>query len=379
MLLKKCLNSRGKKGEKAVASLYKIISLLLIIGLFFLSADPVLTEKRLNHSGRDLGEMPPPPKEPVWFNTPEADKVMAAVQVFPINSPYNEDISGLKALPDSDKMIAANSEKEKVLGCNLDMGYIIVPPDFSKVDLNLDSRSQSDPGPYPLPDNAPIENWPFYDGYSGGEVQGLLKWEKIGRTFEQVQAEGNGDRHVLVIDPWNLMLYEFYCGHRINGKWTVSNEATFDLKTNKARKNGWTSSDAAGLPVMPLTVRYDDVARGIVEHCVRVTVQHTIYGYVWPATHLASSKSNKLYPRMGERLRLKKEIDITKYTPHAQAILAGLKKYGMMVADNGFSWLISITPDDRIKGLEDIYKIKNTDLEFIETTGKNGGPRTKRQ
>jgi hypothetical protein len=144
------------------------------------------------------------------------------------------------------------------------------------------------------------------------------------------------------------------------------------------RPDGWTSTDAAGLPIFPAIIRFDEVERGMVEHAVRFTVEKTQRAYIYPATHFASNRKDKDLPRMGERLRLRADFGIEGFSPHTQAILKGLKKYGMILADNGGDWRISVAPDSRIKGLEELKKLRGSDFEVVETTGPNEGPRAKK-
>lgn len=298
--------------------------------------------------------------KPLMFNTPEADAVLKCVQVFPGSSPFNEDISARPVAANSDAMIATMKDR-KTLAYNSDMGYIIVPSDQKLVDVKITAYAdESDAGPYPVPDNAPIEDW-----NPAGKEPLAVKQAKV----------EDGDRHVIVLDPAAGLLYEFWQGRKTAKGWQASNEATFDLKTNALRPDGWTSSDAAGLPVFPLVVRYSDVESGEVPHAIRFTVHHTRAAYVYPATHRASNKTDPNLPRMGERFRLKASVDISGLSPHAQAICKGLKKYGMINADNGGDWRMSIAPDPRFKGLEDLARIKATDFEVIVPTGPNEGPR----
>jgi hypothetical protein len=300
-------------------------------------------------------------KAPVLFNTPEADKVLAAMQVFPPDNPWNEDISKLPVLPNSKKMIDGIGA-DKRLAYNLDMGFVIVPPDQKRVPLKgLKYPDESDKGPFPIPDNAPIENWPLDN-----------------RTLEQAQrGREDADRHVLVVDPVNGMLYEFYQGRKTDDGWEASCEATFDLKSNKLRPDGWTSSDAAGLPIFPAVIRFDEVESGMVKHAMRFTVRRTRRAYVYPATHFASRLTDPDLPRMGERFRLRADFDVSGFSPHTQAILKGLKTYGMFVADNGGDWRLSVVPDERIKGLDELRKLKGSDFEVVKTTGPDEGPRKK--
>jgi len=306
---------------------------------------------------------PPMPKitAPVMFGTPEADRILEAVQVFPPDNPWNQDISKMPVRKDSAKIIASIGA-EKSLGYNLDMGFILVPPDQKRVPVKLlDYPQESDPGPYPVPDNAPIENWPL----AHNEDRGALP--RPGQTLEDLQRHGTGDRHVLVVDPINTRLYEFWQSRRTDAGWEASNEATFDLRTGALRPERWTSGDAAGLPIFPAVVRYDEVERGIVDHAMRFTVQKSRRGYVLPATHWASRSYDPSLPRMGERLRLRQDFDTSGFPPHARAVLLGLKKHGMLVADNGGDWLMSISPDARIVGLETLRKVKGSDFEVVDT------------
>ena len=241
------------------------------------------------------------------------------------------------------------------------MGYIIVPPDQKMIDVKaFEYPDESDKGPFPLPDNVPIEGWPVHY-----KRDPKLK----DTTLDEVQRDKlkeDGDRHASVVDVTNGKLYEFYRLRKKDSGWEASCTATFDLKSNKMRPDGWTSTDAAGLPIFPATIRYDELKRGMVEHAMRFTVKRSRKAYVYPATHFASRLTEDTLPRMGERFRLKKDVDISKFSAEVQAILKGLKKYGMYVADNGIEWAISCTPDERIPVLHDeLRKLKGSDFEVI--------------
>lgn len=293
--------------------------------------------------------------KPILFNTPEADAIVSALEVFPPDNPWNLVIEDWPVHPNSKKIIESIGANKK-LRYNTDMGYVLVPPKQKKIDVKLGSASaESDSGPYPVPDNTPIEGYPV-------NYQGL--------TLDEVQRkdEGDIDRHALVVDPTNRMLYEFYQMRKTDKGWVASGAAIFDLKSNKQRPDGWTSADAAGLPIFPATVRYDEIKRGMVEHAMRFGVRKTRRAYVYPATHYASRDTDENLPRMGERLRLKKDFDISGFSPEAQAILKGLKKYGMFVADNGLEWTISVAPDPRIPLLHDEFsRIKGAAFEVVES------------
>lgn len=291
---------------------------------------------------------------PILSGTPEADAIVAALEIFPPNNPWNLAVEDWPVHPNSRNIIESIGANKK-LRYNADMGYVLIPPDQKEVDVKLGSAAaESDKGPYPVPENTPIEGYPT--GYPG-------------LTLDEVQRkdEPDLDRHALVVDPTNRMLYEFYQLRKTDKGWIASGEATFDLKSNKLRPDGWTSADAAGLPIFAATVRYDEIRRGIVGHAMRVGVGKTRRAYVYPATHYASRDTNPNLPRMGERLRLKKEFDISGFSPEAQAILKGLKKYGMFVADNGLDWTLSVTPDSRIPLLhEEFSRIKGVSFEVVE-------------
>jgi hypothetical protein len=342
----------------------KVCWLLTVVSfVYFLNDSQVLRAQKVearHSSGRPLPPLPPI-KAPVMFNTPEADKILAAMQVFPADNAWNEDISKRPVHPNS-KNIVASSGADKPLLYNLDMSFIIVPPDQKKVPVKVVSYpGESDLADYPLPDNAPIEDWPLN-----------------GKKLETIQREGKGDRHVVVVDPINARLYELYIGRKTDAGWQAAQSSMFDLKSNKLRPKGWTSTDAAGLPIFPAIVRFDELERGMVEHAMRFTVKNTRRAYVYPATHHASKKTDENLPRMGERYRLRADFDMKGFSPHAQAILKGLQKYGMFMADNGGDWRLSIAPDSRITGLNDLRKVKGKDFEVIVPTGPDEGPRAKK-
>jgi hypothetical protein len=162
------------------------------------------------------------------------------------------------------------------------------------------------------------------------------------------------------------MLYEFYHARKTDAGWAADQASVFDLKSNKLRPDGWTSSDAAGMPVFPAVVRYDELKRGVVGHAMRVTVRRTRRAYVAPATHFASRLTDENLPRMGERLRLRRDFDVARFSPPVRAILRGLQKHGMFVADNGIDWAISIAPDERIPVLhEDLRRVPGSAFEVV--------------
>jgi hypothetical protein len=309
----------------------------------------------------------PAVKAPIMFDTPEADAICSAMQILPPDNPWNQSVEDWPLHPNSKGIVKAMGA-DKPLRYDPDINFIIVPPDQKKVDVRINGYpTESDKGPFPIPGNIPIEGWPL-QFRNDPKLKGL--------TLEDVQrdkAKIEGDRHAIVIDPASGLLYEFFAFYKENNGWKAAQSSIFNLKSNKLRPDGWTSADAAGLPIFPATVRYDELKRGKIEHAMRVTAHRTRRAYVYPATHFASEFNDENYPRMGERFRLRKDFDVSGFSPEAQTILKGLQKYGMLMADNGNAWAISAMADSRIPNLhEELRKVKGSDFEVIvaPTPGK---------
>jgi hypothetical protein len=294
------------------------------------------------------------------FDTPEADAILSALEVFPPDNPWNLLVEDWPVAPNSTAIVGTIGP-EKPFRYNPDMGFVLVPPDQKKVDVKLTAYpGESDKGPFPVPDNTPIEGWPA--DFQRNPATKELTLEDVQRGKPTLEA----DRHGMVVDPTNRMLYEFYRLTRTDGGWAAEQSSVFDLKSNKLRPDGWTSSDAAGLPIFPSVVRYDELKRGVVEHALRVSVRKSRRAYVYPATHFASRLTDETLPRMGERLRLRKDFDVSGFSPEVKTILVALKRYGMFVADNGIEWAISVAPDPRIPDLhEELRKVKGSDFEVV--------------
>lgn len=312
-----------------------------------------------------LAQQLPDFKQPVMFNTPEADAILRAMQVFPADNAWNADVSKWP-LHKNSAAIVASIGTDKPLRYNTDMAFILVPPTQRKVELTIvEYPDESDKGPYPLPDNMPIEGWP-------ASYRRELADKRL--TLEQVQRDSGGvggDRHAIVVDPHGGKLYELFGTKLTDGGWQASCAAIFDLNSNDLRPDGWTSADAAGLPIFPAVIRYDELMDGEITHAMRVTVRNTQRAYVAPATHFASNKTDENLPRMGERLRLKADFDISGFSPQVQTILKGLKKHGMLVADNGIEWALSCTPDERIPALhEELRKVKGSAFEVVQSPAR---------
>jgi hypothetical protein len=295
-----------------------------------------------------------PLTKPVLFNTPEADRIVSRLQVFPPDNPWNQVVTNWPRHPRSRAIITAIGA-DKPLRYNADMNYVLVPPNQPKVPVRITAYpDESDPGPYPIPDNLPIEGWPlYYRGQSLDEVQ---------RDHRHL----GGDRHGIVVDPVNRRLYEFFSIRRTDRGWEAAQASIFDLTTNKLRPDGWTSADAAGLPIFPAIVRYDELARGEIRHALRVTISRTRRAYVAPATHYASRLTDENLPRMGERIRLRSDYDLRGFSRETRIILVALQRYGMFVADNGIDWAISVAPDERIPSLHrELRRVRGGDFEVV--------------
>ena len=219
--------------------------------------------------------------------------------------------------------------------------FIVVPGSQPGVAVSFDYADESDAGPYPVPPDAPIEGGPA----------------------------SSGDRHVLIVDRDGGKLYELFAAYpNPDGSWHAGSGAIFDLNGNALRPAGWTSADAAGLPILPGLVRYEEVVAGEIPHALRFTAPQTRNTFIWPARHKASSLTGTSYPPMGQRFRLKASVDISSFGPNVQVILRALKKYGMILADNGSNWFISGAPDPRWNDdeLNTLKGIKGSDFEVVK-------------
>jgi hypothetical protein len=261
--------------------------------------------------------------------------------IFPADNAWNRDISGDPVDANSQSYInsiGTGTGLHPDFGSNLQYGipYTTVPGTQAKVAISFSESSESDPGPYPIPDNVPIE--------------------------------ADTDHHALIVDTGACYLYEIYSLQGGPGSWHAYSGAVWHLRENYMRPAGWTSADAAGLPVLPGLVRYDEVSAGAINHALRFTVSSTQGGYVAPASHQASSSTDPNLPPMGLRVRLKASVDISSYPASARVILTALKKYGMIVADNGSDWFISGASDARFNDdeLHTISGIKGSDFEVVQ-------------
>ncbi|MDJ0973075.1 MAG: hypothetical protein QNJ98_01270 [Planctomycetota bacterium] len=269
--------------------------------------------------------------------------------LFPADNPWNTRIDGLPVDPASDTLIqsiGADDPFHPDFGANWNGGpfgipYVVVSGSQPGVPMTFTYAGESDPGPYPIPPGAPIEGGPA----------------------------SSGDRHILVLDRDNHRLYEVFAAYPDgNGGWSCGSGAVFDLTSNALRPDGWTSADAAGLPILPGLVRYDEVAAGEIPHALRFTCQVTRRAYVHPATHWASSNTDPSLPPMGMRVRLKASFDDAGFPPQARVILTALKRYGMLLADNGSDWYVSGAPDARWDDsqLNTLKTLRGSDFEVVQ-------------
>ncbi len=277
----------------------------------------------------------------------------AGQAVFPANNIWNASITKLSIHPSSRKYIDSIGRAKTLHpdfgsgtweGRPMGIPINIVGPATKRLPVKFEYADESDRVAYPIPDNPKIE---------GG-------------------FDSEGDRHLISLDTANAKLYELYqVSKPANGAWSAGSGAVFDLRSNALRPDGWTSADAAGLPIMPGLLRYDELSSGSINHALRFTAPQTQRAYVWPARHFASSDSNKNLPPMGIRLRLRADFDESKFPRDCQIILRCLKTYGMFLADNGSSWYISGEPDERWNNdtLHELSKITGSDFEVVDEAG----------
>ena len=279
---------------------------------------------------------------------------LPARRVFPADNAWNRDISADPVDPNSDSLIARCGGSASLHpdfgttygGAPWGIPFITVSGSQPRVPLTFDYAGESDPGPYPIPASAPIEGGP----------------------------SAGGDRHVLVVDVDHWMLYELFDAHPVNGgaAWTSGSGAVFNLASNTLRPDGWTSADAAGLPIFPGLVRYDEaVTQRVIGHAVRFTCPVTRRAYVPPARHFASSRTDSFLPPMGMRVRLKAGVSLAGFPAEVQVILTALKTYGMLLADNGGAFFVSGAPDPRWNdaNIDAMKRLRGTDFEVVKMTG----------
>jgi hypothetical protein len=272
-------------------------------------------------------------------------------EIFPPDNPWNQRVDRLPVAKNSSRLIASIGLGDPVHpdfgtvynGAPNGIPYVVVGGQTRRVPVHFQYADESDRGPYPIPPNAPIE---------GG-------------------ARSSGDRHVIVIDKGNCTDYELFDAHPQRGgaSWTAGSGAIFNLGSDRLRPAGWTSADAAGLPIFPGLARYDEVARGLIDHALRFTAPCTAPHYVYPARHEASTCSG-FAPPMGLRVRLKAGVNISGLPTQARVVAQALKTYGLILADNGSPWYISGAPNPRWSddALHQLDRLTGRDFEVVDTS-----------
>jgi hypothetical protein len=273
--------------------------------------------------------------------------------VFPASSVWNERVDGLPVARDSAVLISSIGLDAPVHadfgsglydGQRIGIPYVVVSgAKTPKARPRFDYSDESDAGPYPIPADVPIEGAP---------------------------KTGDGDRHALIVDRDTCTLYELYALRRAGSGWAAGSGAIWNLRSNRLRPAGWTSADAAGLPILPGLARYDEVAAGAIDHALRFTAPRTRRAFIYPARHFASDSSESSLPPMGLRVRLKASFDIRGFPPQARVVLEALKQYGMILADNGSPWYISGAPDPRWSNdeLHSLGRLTGADFEVVDTS-----------
>jgi len=275
--------------------------------------------------------------------------------IFPKSSPWNQRVDKLPVASNSDAMIrtmGAGDTMHADFGSGLWDGgpigipFVTVGKSQPRVRVSFDYPDESDRGPYPIPARAPIE---------GGR-------------------KADGDRHVIVVDRSRCRLYELFAAFPQAGgaRWHAGSGATWNLRSNHLRPRGWTSADAAGLPILPGLARYAEVKRGHIDHALRFTADRTRNAFVFPARHFASDLSDPTLPAMGQRLRLKRGYDISRFPRQARVVLTALKRYGMILADNGSSWYVSGAPDPHWSNdqLQTLGRVPGGAFEVVRFPGR---------
>ncbi len=276
----------------------------------------------------------------------------AGCPILPKRNHFNQRVDTLPRAAGSDALVASiglDDEFHADFGSGdygggpIGIPYTVVGKGQKRVPVAFDIAEESDRGPYPIPRDAPIE---------GG-------------------ADADGDRHVLVVDRDRCRLYELFDARPRDGgaRWTAGSGAIFDLRSNKLRPAGWTSADAAGLPILPGLARYPDVAKGSIDHALRFTARRTRRAYVYPARHYASDDTDAALPPMGLRVRLKASVGLDGLGRQAKVIARALKRYGALLADNGSPWYFSGAPDRRWDNddLHTLDRLTGSDFEVVDT------------
>jgi hypothetical protein len=274
--------------------------------------------------------------------------------VFPATSVWNQRVDTLPVAPNSAALIASIGLGSPVHadfgsglweGSRIGIPYVVVNGKMTpKSRISFEYADESDKGPYPIPANVPIEGQP---------------------------AVTDGDRHAIIVDRSTCKLYELYALQWQGNRWTAGSGAIWNLRSNALRPSGWTSADAAGLPILPGLARWDgDASTGAIDHALRFTASRTRNTFIYPARHEASDSSDPSLPPMGLRVRLKANVDISHFPPQARIVATALKRYGMILADNGSPWYISGAPSPHWSNdqLHALGQLTGADFEVVDTS-----------
>jgi hypothetical protein len=286
-------------------------------------------------------------------SAPKAPYLAAAPKcpVFPLTSVWNERVDALPVAPNSativrsigsDSALHADFGSGLYEGASIGIPITVVGKRQPKSRVAFQYADESDHGPYPIPKNVAIE---------GGR-------------------RSSGDRHAVIVDRDACRLYELYALYPTAGGWRAGSGAIWNLRSNRLRPVGWTSADAAGLPILPGLARYDELRRGGIRHALRFSVQRARKGWVYPARHSADTVTDPSLPPMGLRLRLKASVDTSRFPPQARAVLTTLQRYGLIAADEGASWFVGGAPDRHWSNdqLHTLGRIRGSDFEVVDTT-----------
>ena len=276
-----------------------------------------------------------------------------ACPVFPKNNHWNRRVDRLPVHPNSGALVRSIGADETIHadfgsglyeGAPIGIPYVTVAKNQPRVPVSFDYASESDRGPYPIPADVPIE---------GGRG-------------------ADGDRHVIVVDRSRCRLFELFAAYPEQGgaRWRAGSGAVWNLRSNRLRPRGWTSADAAGLPILPGLARYDEVKRGRIDHALRFTTSRTRQDFIYPARHFASDLTDPDLPAMGQRLRLKRGYDISSFPRQARVVLQALKRYGMILADNGSPWFVSGAPNPgwNNDALHSLHDVPGSAFEVVDTS-----------
>lgn len=292
---------------------------------------------------------------------PNAAATIAGCPLFPEDNIWNTRVDNLPVAARSAQYVSAIGANTGLHpdfgtvweGAPIGIPYNVVPAGQAGVPVTFYYDDESDHQLYPIPPNPLIEGGP----------------------------DSSGDRHILIVEQGNCKLYELYDAWPTASGWRAGSGAIFDLRSNALRPDGWTSADAAGLPILPGLVRYEEVIAGEIAHALRFTASRTQKAHLWPARHDASSHTDPGLPPMGQRFRLRADFDLSGFSPQVQVILRAMQRYGLILADNGSNWYISGAPDPRWDDdmlVRELRRVRGSDFEAVDVSGLMVNPNSAR-